>query len=515
MQSLSLAIIMKDVEKTLQKCLDSAAPVVDEIIVVDTGSTDRSKEIALQYTSKVYDFPWIDDFSAARNFSFDLCTKEYIFWIDADDEILKKDQEKIKNLDLSDKEIVLCQYQYSHDQFGVPECTLERERIIKRSLGLKWEKPIHEYLPISGKKISRQDIEIHHWKQHGTSERNLKILERIIQKDPDSRNFYYLGKEYADFGRFEEAIETLEKFVTMKGWWEDVFCAHDTIAKCYLVLKNEKKFFENIFRSIEIEPRRAEPYFELGDYYFSKNDWGKAAHYFDICLNVKRPKELMSTYYPQNYTWRPALMATQAYNNLGAVQTAFERSKLFLKYRPNDQLAINNYNCLLNSSLRFVKKDGQSKKLNLGCGNKRIEGYINVDIVKIPEVDEVFNFYEIPYQDNTISTISSEHALEHVSADKAKQAIKEWFRVLEPGGKLELYIPDLELCAKGYVEGDNSRTINGFKEKNWYKMTLYGAQRPENGSDAEHQFHLNGFSKDEIKELLEEAGFIITHLRNY
>lgn len=515
MPSLSLAIIMRDVEQTLQKCLDSVAHIVDEIVIVDTGSIDRSKEIALQYTSKVYDFTWIDDFSAARNFSFDLTTKDFVLWLDADDEIPKKDQEKLKNLNLTDKEIVLCPYQYSHDEFGVVECSLERERIVKKSLSLKWEKPIHEYLPISGHKVSREDIEIHHWKQHNTSERNIRILEKIIEKDIDPRNFYYLGKELLDFGRFEESIKNLEKFVTMNGWWEDVFCAHELIAKAYLCLKNEKKFFENVFHSIEIEPRRAEPYYILGDYYFSKSDWARAAHYFEICLNVKRPKELLSTYYPFNYTWKPALMACLSYNSYGNVQRAFEMSEIFLKYRPNDKMAINNYAVLKDSPLRFAKKDGQRKKLNLGCGNKRIEGYVNVDIVKIPEVDEVFNFYEIPYQDNTISAISSEHSLEHVSAQKARDAIKEWFRVLEPGGKLELYIPDLELCAKGYVEGNNKRTINGFREKDWYKMTLYGAQRAENGSDAEHQFHLTGFSKEEIKTLLEEAGFIITYLGNY
>lgn len=155
------------------------------------------------------------------------------------------------------------------------------------------------------------------------------------------------------------------------------------------------------------------------------------------------------------------------------------------------------------------------KKLNLGCGNKRIEGYINCDVVKIPEVDEVFNFYDIPYGDDTIAAISSEHALEHVSHEKTKLAIREWYRVLKPGGELNLKIPDLELCAERYTKADNSRTVNGYPEKTWYKMTIYGAQTPENGSDAEHQYHLTGFCKDEIKELLESTGFEVITVKNY
>lgn len=156
------------------------------------------------------------------------------------------------------------------------------------------------------------------------------------------------------------------------------------------------------------------------------------------------------------------------------------------------------------------------KKLNLGCGNKRIEGYTNVDIVKIPgAVDEIFDIAQIPYEDNTIAAISSEHALEHLPHEKTKQAIKEWYRVLQPGAELKLMIPDVELCMQGYLNGDNNKTINGYPEKTWYKMTLYGAQTPENGSDAEHQYHLTGFSKQEIKDLLETNGFIIKELKNY
>lgn len=513
--SLSVAIITKNEEQVISNCLESVRNIADEIVVVDTGSIDKTKEIALQYTDKVYDFVWIDDFAAARNFAFDQCTKDWILWIDSDDVIEPKDQEKIKALNFEDKEIILCPYYYSHDEFNVTECILERERFIKRSLGLRWQKPIHEYIPINGRKTSREDIVIHHYKKHSSSERNLAILEHIVRSDPDPRNFYYLGKELIDFGRTEEGIINLEKFVTFDTWWEDIFLAYQMLAKAYLKLKDDEKFFSNMFMSIKIEPRRAEPYYELGDYYFNRQDWGKAIHWFEQCLNVKRPAELLSSYYPQYYTWKPALSLVVAYNNSGNVQKAYEYNELLLKFRPEDSRGHNNRAVLKNSPLRLVRKNGLRKKLNLGCGNKRIEGYVNADIVKINEVDEVFPFYEVPYTDSSISAISSEHALEHVSLENAKQAIQEWFRVLEPGGELKLYIPDLELCCKGYLQGNNQKTINGFPEKEWYKYTIYGIQRSANGSEAQHQFHLTGFSKDEIKKILEDTGFIIDSIENY
>ena len=89
-------MIVKNEEKFLQRCLDSVD--VDEIIVVDTGSTDKTKEIARNYTGKVYDFKWVDDFSKARNFSISKATKEWILVLDADEVIdnMKKIKEVIK-----------------------------------------------------------------------------------------------------------------------------------------------------------------------------------------------------------------------------------------------------------------------------------------------------------------------------------------------------------------------------------------------------------------------------------
>lgn len=85
MIGISLCMIVKDKEAVIERCLQTIRPLVDEIVVVDTGSADATKHLAGRYTDQVYDFQWIDDFSAARNFSFSFATKEYILWLDADD----------------------------------------------------------------------------------------------------------------------------------------------------------------------------------------------------------------------------------------------------------------------------------------------------------------------------------------------------------------------------------------------------------------------------------------------
>src|SRR5690554_6641792 len=98
MYKISLCMIVKNEEEVLAQCLDSVKDICDEIIIADTGSTDRTKEIAGKYTDKIYDFEWIDDFSAARNFAFSKATMDYILWLDADDVLLGEDQEKLKKL---------------------------------------------------------------------------------------------------------------------------------------------------------------------------------------------------------------------------------------------------------------------------------------------------------------------------------------------------------------------------------------------------------------------------------
>ena len=98
MISISLCMIVKNEERVLARCLDSLCELMDEIIIVDTGSTDSTIDIARKYTDKVYNFPWCDDFSAARNFSFSKATKEYIYVADADEVLDSENQKKFMQL---------------------------------------------------------------------------------------------------------------------------------------------------------------------------------------------------------------------------------------------------------------------------------------------------------------------------------------------------------------------------------------------------------------------------------
>ena len=91
-------MIVKNEEMHLARCLDSVAKLVEEIIIVDTGSTDRTMGIASAYTPKVYSYPWKDDFSDARNYSFSKATMDYCMWMDADDILEETQREQFLQL---------------------------------------------------------------------------------------------------------------------------------------------------------------------------------------------------------------------------------------------------------------------------------------------------------------------------------------------------------------------------------------------------------------------------------
>ncbi|PIO06820.1 glycosyltransferase family 2 protein, partial [Candidatus Woesearchaeota archaeon CG08_land_8_20_14_0_20_43_7] len=179
MSTISLCMIVKDEEKHLKDCLDSVKGLVDEIIIVDTGSTDDTKNIAKRSNAKVFDFKWCDDFSKARNESLRHATKEWILVLDADEIIDKDDHDKIKRL-IDTDEVAFAFDQWSYidqkepkakkntNRFSHPFYISHRPvRLFRNNLGIRFMNRVHELVEHSLKEHNLKEVKtniiIHHF----------------------------------------------------------------------------------------------------------------------------------------------------------------------------------------------------------------------------------------------------------------------------------------------------------------------------------------------------------------
>lgn len=277
MVSISVCMIVKNEEAVLARCLDSLQGIADEIVIVDTGSTDRTREIAALYTNKIYDFTWVHDFAAARNFAFSMATKEYIYSADADEVLEEKDREKFLNLKqvlLPEIEIVEMIYVNPDDCNMVYNFTKEpRPKLFKRLREFRWIDPIHETVALNPLVYS-SDIEIMHWPQSMHSGRDFQAMERELKK-----NGRLSGRLYSMYAKELYISGSLEDFATAAPWFQkrleqpDILADARTEAVCvlakYLSLQQlYEQLLAFVLMEVAINPApAAELFFLLGEYY--------------------------------------------------------------------------------------------------------------------------------------------------------------------------------------------------------------------------------------------------------
>lgn len=186
--TISVCMIVKNEERVLARCLDSLAGLYEELIIVDTGSTDKTKEIASRYTDKIYDFVWVNDFSAARNFAFSHATMDYIYSADADEVLDDKNRilfKQLKDNILPEIEIVQMKYGNQLSYGTVYNFDEEyRPKLFKRLREFVWIEPVHEQVRLDPV-VFDSDIVITHMPETNHSGRDFMVFERAIERDGD------------------------------------------------------------------------------------------------------------------------------------------------------------------------------------------------------------------------------------------------------------------------------------------------------------------------------------------
>ncbi|MBQ9991512.1 MAG: glycosyltransferase family 2 protein [Lachnospiraceae bacterium] len=206
MATISVCMIVKNEEAVLARCLDSLQGLYEELIIVDTGSTDATKQIAAKYTDKVYDFAWTGSFSDARNFSFSKAGCEYIYVADADEVIDEKNRKRflfLKEALIPEVEIVQMYYGNQLSQNSIYNFDQElRPKLYKRQREFIWQEPIHEAVRLQPV-VFDSDIVITHLPEGEHGSRDLEAFERMLEKGEEIsdrlrdiylRELYFMGQ---------------------------------------------------------------------------------------------------------------------------------------------------------------------------------------------------------------------------------------------------------------------------------------------------------------------------------
>lgn len=281
-------MIVKNEEKILARCLDSIADLMDEIIIVDTGSTDHTKEIAAKYTDKLFDFKWIGDFAAARNFAFSKATCEYVYSADADEVLNKENHEKFRRLKENlHPEVEIVQMFYGNQLSYGSVYNFDRElrpKLFRRLRTFQWIDPVHEtmrLLPL----VFDSEIEITHMQEENHAGRDLAIFESVIQKGQKLserlENMY--ARELLISGSDETLIKAEDYFTMIADGEqtspEQLKQALCVVARAARLRKDYLKMYRYAMKDIA-EDGVSEMCCELGDYYLEQKEFQEAAIWF-------------------------------------------------------------------------------------------------------------------------------------------------------------------------------------------------------------------------------------------
>ena len=348
MITISLCMIVKNEEMILSRCLDSIKDAVDEIVIVDTGSSDRTKEIAATYTDKVFSFAWIQDFSAARNFAYSKATMDYQMWLDADDVFPEDSRKKLlvlKETLPQDVDMVTMRYHTHFDEQENPILTSTRERLTRRKKGFRWLDPVHECIPLSGK-IFYSDITIWHKKPPSTevSTRNLTIYQALEESGHTftPRQQYYFARELKDHGNFERSAKYFQAFLDGGlGWIEDNISSCLNLARCHQALGQEEACLSSLLRSFRYDAPRPEACCELGYYNTRQGNYAAALSWFLTAITLPKFSELgfvLSDY----GEFIPNIEACVCCYALGDYQRAWDYNEQAAQYKPNHPAIVQN-----------------------------------------------------------------------------------------------------------------------------------------------------------------------------
>jgi len=363
---ISLCMIAKNEEKNIGRCLQSVAGVVDEMIVIDTGSCDNTCQIARTYGAKVQSFIWNDNFSDARNASLELATGDWILFLDADEELAKESGAVLRQAVMNqDVEGYFNKIINISGNDSCPETTADVVfRLFRNRPDYRFRGAIHEQIcdVISEKNAEAnyqllEDVVICHYgylnshlKEKDKKRRNRILLEKELMDRPNDPlvRFHYavelhrIGENLLAAGEFEKVSEAVNPQQVMYG------------AKLmrYIVLAyygaNEPDAALNaVQRGLALFPDYADLYHFGGALYYQRKEYGLAYDYFRAALQAPEQPVHYATYY--------GMQGCRSYYYLGQIAEKFCNEEEALRYYIDSLKDNGNFTAAIECIIRILQ----------------------------------------------------------------------------------------------------------------------------------------------------------------
>jgi glycosyltransferase involved in cell wall biosynthesis len=340
---LSLHMIVRNSGEKLERTLESVKTFVDEIIIVDTGSIDNTKEIAKKYGANIYDFEWIDDFSAARNYALEKTTGDWVTWFDAGDVLSPSaiksfedtKQELINNPD-TEINYILGFLNRNYDGYGNVYTRHITPRIVKKIPTTRWLEPIHEALVIQNpvhKYVVELTVDDPDGQLSVASQRNLDIIDGLINKSDSPRYQYLRVRELEFLGRYEEAVldsDIVHKLPLDNGSIYDYYLV---IARCFNKIGYYDESRNMLLAAAMTAPEIPDAFVMLGDIEYSQGKYDRAIPYYRAALRPQNTQLSWVMIMPY-YTYEPLKKLGECYRELKDYDKSNEFYSLALEVAP-------------------------------------------------------------------------------------------------------------------------------------------------------------------------------------
>jgi tetratricopeptide (TPR) repeat protein len=346
--TVGLALIVRDEQDALPNLLASIEGAFDQVVLVDTGSTDRTVDVFRDWARtqaglpwQVGHFTWIDDFAAARAHADSLLTTDWTCWADADD--ILHGAANLRALAAQappDLVAYVADYDYAQDQHQNCICVLRRERLVRRGAG-QWVGRVHEAQLFQGgsARLDPGLVLWQHRKNHAaipSQPRNLRILRKWLRDEPSNpRVLQYMGTETAAIGNHKRAVGYYKRYLRLKtGWDEERAQVHRKLALSLYAIGRLPEARAVALEALTVLPEWPDSYLSLAQVAYAMGEYAKAVQWANRVLELGQPDSLLILN-PLDYTFQPRLVQAAALGAMGMIDDAIQVAEAALSMVPD------------------------------------------------------------------------------------------------------------------------------------------------------------------------------------